>query len=443
MARRFLSRRQRTGLYDQTGLRADGGCHGHHGIFKALTLKSDASWCRIEQDQIYFRSEQSAELRFRYSEELAQTPGLHVATITGYDGDYPLLRIVSSVVVPLRATSESGYSVSVPGSPAGNRFESVTGWKVNRHFVDVPAGASAMHLKLTAPQGQASAAQTYYLFRPDGRSMQPRYAVRVDTKNDKLESTFTVSKELTPGVWEIPVTSERAAEISPYNLEVRFDGISAPHESPTKFAADSGKAPGKLTLTNQFDRPAIVDLKGTLEGCRKSVTESLTPDKDTATIPINFSKDFGSVRIRIRTSEEDYMKFTDCAINLYDPDGHAIGQDGLAEPEAELTASNPKPSADSVACKLEIRPAFTHANKEDSASFEIDIDYLYAHPVAIDAKRGDVASTTLYPGIPAVVKYNINLKSPAGPDGSKRIGFVRAVEKLSERSIVEVLIREE
>lgn len=403
---------------------------------KRLTLKSDADWCRIEQDQIYFRSEQGAELRVRYSEDRFQWPGLYVATITGFDGDVPLLRIVSTVVVPHRVDAKSDYSMKVEG-------QQVAGWHVGRHFVEVPAGASAMHLKLRARDDIASTAQTYYLFHPDGRSMPPRYAVKLDTKNEKLESSFTVSRELSPGVWEIPITSERAAETSWYSLEVRFDGISAPHENAVKFAADTGKSSGKITLTNQFARPAIVDLKGAVEGCRKSVTEKLTPDKDTASIPINLSSAFGSVRVKIKCSDEDYIKFTDCAINIYDGDGHALAQDGLSQPEATLTAANPKPGAESTSCKLEIRPAFTHANQEDEAKFEIEIDYLYANPIAIDVKRGEATATTLYPGIPTPIRFSVDKKSPANPEGMKRIGFIQAVEKRSGQPVVNVLIKEE
>lgn len=403
---------------------------------KRLTLKSDAPWCKIEQEQIYFRAEQSAEVRVRYDESALKQPGLHVATITGYDGDYPLLRLVSSVVTPHRATADGNYAIKIEN-------QVVKGWEVQRHFVEVPAGASAMHLKLTCPADSTSTSQTYYLFRPDGRSIPPRFALKLDTRNGRMESKFTVTDELSPGVWEIPITSERAAEVSAYSLEVRFDGIYAPHWTTAKFASDTGKASGEIVLTNQFSSPAIVDLRGSIDGCRKHVTESLTPDKDTATIPITLPAGFGAVRVKIRTSDEDFLKFTDCAINIYNDSGTAIAQDGLSEPEAVVTAGNPNPTAATTSCKLEIRAAFTHANVEDSAEFHIDIDCLYAEPISVGTKRGDSTTTMLYPGIPTTIKYDVTTKSPASPSGMKRIGSIKAVEKTSGRPIAEVEIREE
>ncbi|HWL95387.1 MAG TPA: hypothetical protein VNT79_17845, partial [Phycisphaerae bacterium] len=343
---------------------------------------------------------------------------------------------LNSVVVPHRVGANDHYRIMLAG-------QTVSGWTPQRHFIEVPAGASAMHLKMKAVEGKLGTAQSYYLFRPDGRSIRPRYAVKLDTRNDRLESTTTVMKDLTPGVWEIPITSERAAETSHYDLEVRFDGIDAPTELPVSFEKDTGKASGKAALTNVFNRPVFVDLRATLEGCRKHVTKKLTPDEDKATIPLTLTKDFGSVRVKVRVSDEDYTRFTDCSVNIYDGDGNAIAQDGLAEPEAEITAANPKPGADSAACKLEIRPAFANGNREDSATFEIDIDYLYAQPLEMNAKRGEAAGTTLYPGIPTEVSFEVNKWSPANPEEMKRIGFIRAVEKKSGQPIVEVLVREE
>ncbi len=401
---------------------------------KRLTLKSDADWCTIEQDQIYFRGEQSAEVRVRYNADKLKSPGLYASVITGSADGAPILRLVSSIVVPHRVSPGGDCRITIPN-------QKVDGWKVQRHFVEVLSGASAMHVTLKALDGQASSAQTYYLFRPDGRSIQPRYAVKLDTRNDKLESVYTVREELSPGVWEIPVTSERAAETSAYTLEVSFDGISAPSQDTTKFGdTPSSKASGKITLTNQFDRPAFVDLKGEIEGCRKIETKTLTPDDDTATIPLKFTKEFGSARITIKVSPEDYIKFTDCAINVYDKDGHAIAQDGLAEPHAKLSFNSPGAEA---ACKLEVRPAFTHADKDASAKVEMTIEYLYASPVSLSVKRGDDASIALYPGIPTVISYSASSKAPAGPDGTKRIGVVRAIERKTHHAISETVIIEE
>lgn len=404
------------------------------GFSKRLMLKSDADWCTLEQDQIYFRSEQSAEVRVRYDASKLKHPGLYVATITGTDDGVPLLRLANSIVVPHTAGPEDGYRLNIEN-------QEVEGWKVQRHFVRVPAGASAMHVKLKAIDGKPSTAQTYYLFRPDGRSIPPRYAVKLDTKNDKLESLFTVREELTPGVWEIPVTSERAAEVSHYSLEASFDGVTAPKCVKTSFGnTPTSKASGKITLTNQFDAPVHVDLSGQIIGCRKVEHKTLTSDDDTGTFTIKFSKQFGSARIKVKVSPEDYTKFTDCAINVYDGSGKAITQDGLAENETSVSFASPGGDA---ACKLEVRPAFAYPDAEARVKFEITIDYLYASPVSLSVKRGDAASTVLYPGIPTEISYSAATLAPAGPDGTKRLGFVRAIEKKTRHASAEVEVIEE
>lgn len=403
---------------------------------KRLTLASDADWCRIEQDQIYFRSKQSAEVRARYDASRLQKPGLYTATITGTSDGVPLLRLVNSVVVPHRVDAASNYTLRLEN-------QMVRGWVVNRHYVEIPAGASAMHVRLKAIDGKASTAQMYYIFMPDGRKATGRYPVRLDTTKDVLESSSTIADKLTPGIWELPVTCAGAAETSYYALEIRFDGVHADPQVVADLEGSPGHAAsGDLVLTNVFDRPLRVTMSGQIEGEQQIVMKKASPDDDKVSVDLKMTSDIRAARIHVKLSEKDYAKTTDCGINVLNPAGSAIAQSGLGEPEATLTANNPAPDSDVVTCKLEIMPAFAHYNTDDDVEFEITIEYLFKHPINVSVTQGNANSLTLYPGVPARLEYTLDRPLGTGDKKRKRFGYIRATEKRSNAGVAEVKVLE-
>ncbi len=400
---------------------------------KRLMLRSDSDWCTLLQDQIYFRDRQSATVRVEYDQKKLQRPGLYVATIEGLDGDDVALRLFNTVVVPHRVSAETDYRVKIAD-------QTVDGWKVNRHFFAVPPGASAMYFTLRPTEGKESTARAYHIHRPDGRIVG-RYPLRLDTKNDRVEASYTISKELEPGLWEVPISSGKMDEQATYELEVRFDSVHVEPKTIDELDSDPGSAPsGSLKLVNLFEKPTTVTTNGRIEGYRKTVTKTLTPDDDVASISLAFTSDIESVRVRIEVSTKDYAKFTDCAVNVFNASGKAIAQSGLDQTTLTITAKNPEPDADSASAKLEIQPAFTEPNVEDSAEFNIKIDYLYAEPIGIEVERDGKSRITLYPGIPAELSFSLERTPPKTPDGMATIGYIRAIGRAAKKPVAEVEI---
>lgn len=403
---------------------------------KRLTLSCDADWCKIQQEQIYFRSEQTADVRVRYDASKLTNPGLYTATVTGTAGGVPILRLVNSVVIPHEVDADSDYTLRLDN-------QRVDGWVVRRHYVQVPAGATAMHVRLKAMDGKPSTAQMYYIFKPDGLKATGRYPVHLNTHDDLLESSTTISDKLTPGIWELPVTCAGAAETSYYALEVRFDGV---HADPDVVADLEGRpgnaASGDLVLTNEFKRPLAVTLSGRIEGERQVIEKKASPDEDKVDVSLKMTSDISAARITVKLSEKDYAKMTDCGINVYDPSGKAIAQNGLNAPEVTFLARNPDPSSDTVNCKLVLFPAFTHYNVEDKAEFKITVEYLYKHPVNVSVTQGKGSSLTLYPGVPAKLEFKVERPLGKAEKDRPRFGYIRATEKRSNAIAAEVRILE-
>lgn len=400
---------------------------------KRLTLRSNAEWCKPEQQQVYFRDLQTANVNVTYDASKLTSPGLYTATIEGLDGEDVVLRLVNSIMVPYQAKEADDYRIKIDN-------QTVQGHQAKRYFIAVPAGASAMHIAMKAVEGKPSTARVDYIFRPNGLSLG-RGQLRLDVKNDVREAVHTLTKDLEPGVWELPVTSARPNEESAFGLEVRFDGIHATPRTITDLSCTPGSPPsGDVRLMNLFARPVNVDLSGKIEGYRKADKKKLKPDADEKKIPLEFTAEIRAARIHVEVSEADYAKFTDVAVTVYDAAGNAIAKEGMDGPTADIQVDNPEPEAESTACKLEIHPAFTLPNSDETAEFEIKIDYLYKEPVDLEVHRGDVPQTTLYPGISTEITWSAKQKLPQAPEGVSPVGYVRVTERASKQAVAEVEI---
>jgi subtilisin family serine protease len=400
---------------------------------RRLTLRCGADWCKPQQEQIYFRGEQSATVSALYEAAKLAEPGLHVATIEGLDGDEVLLRLLNTVVVPYQVKAGEDYRLKLDN-------QTVQGLQPKRYFVSMPAGASAMHLTLKAVEGKLGTARMSYLYRPNGLQLA-RGQLRIDTKNDIRESSYTVSTDLEPGIWELPVTSGRADEESTFSLEVRFDGVHATPKAITDMSSTPGSTPsGEVRFLNLFSRPVYVDAAGRLEGYAKTEKKKLKPDDDKKKITLDFTSELRAACIRIEVSEADYAKFTDAAVSVYDSGGKAIAQDGLDGPVLTTSVENPEPDAESATCTLEIRPAFTLPNSDETAEFTVKVTYLYKEPIDIEVKRGESSQSALYPGIPTEFSWSLKRKLPVMPDGASPAGYIRVTDRSSKALVAEAEI---
>jgi tripeptidyl-peptidase II len=406
------------------------------GFSRRLTLRSNADWCKPQQEQIYFRDVQPANVNVVYDAAKLVEPGMYTATIEGLDGDEVALRLVNTIIVPYQAKPQDDYRLKIDN-------QTVQGYAAKHYFVSVPNGASAMYITMRAVEGKASTARVNYIYRPNGLQMA-RGQLRLDTRNDVREGTYSLSKELEPGVWELPVTSARADEESAFSIEIRFEGVDVSPAAITELDAKPGSTPsGDAALLNLFNRPVTVDLSGKIEGYRKSDKKKLKPDDDKKKMTLDFTPELRAARIKVELSANDYVKFTDIPISVYDSAGKAIAQGSIDGSEALIMVDNPEPDAESCSASLEIRPAFAYPNSEDSAEFQVKIDYLYKDPIDIEVKRGEASQTTLYPAIPTELSWSLKKPLPATPDGTSPVGYIRANEKTTKQMVAEIEIAEE
>lgn len=394
-------------------------------------LRSTAEWCRLEQTQIYFRAEQTADVRVSYNADMLTEPGLYVGRIEMVDDKENVVeRLVNTIVVPHRFNEANEYRTAFVA-------EHVQGWRPKRYFIEAPTGATAMHLELAATEGSRSTAFIRSIFRPNGNAIRVR-TLRLNTDDGRMNADYDLTDELEPGIWELCVTSSRPDEESTYDLNIRFDGLQATPPAVAEWSHKPGDAPGgKLTLTNLFDEPVAADLSGKLEGYRKTFHEKITPDKDAAEMSIKLEPGVSAVRIRCDMTEEDFAMFTDVAVNLFDPSGKSLMTAGMGDRHFTGRAGSP---GGAKACKLEFKAAFTYPDSDQSAEFDVIVDYLYEDPIPIALKRGDASTCTFYPGVRTPLDFKLKSTPPESPTGTHHVGYLRATNRADAHVAAEIPI---
>ncbi len=396
---------------------------------KQYQIKSDADWCKPRQEQVYFRSEQSATVRVDYDTSKLTQPGLYVATVSGVAEGQVGFRLVNTIAIPYTFGTQNVYQLAL-------NDQQVNGWQVQRYFIAVPAGAGAMHLRLSAVEGKKAELRAYQLYKPDGSAIENR-PFGLDTTNQKTEARWTITDELEPGVWELCLLDRRPDEAAHCNLEVRFSGVQAEPAQISSWGHTAGQMPGGgFSLLQQFEFPVPVKAEGTIEGFQMSSDQNLTPQNDTATRSITFNPEISAVRIECEFSKADYAKFTDVSLNVFDAKGSAIAKEGMTYRKVEMKVDNPSPDASGVNCNLEIKPAFALEDEGVSATAKVKLTYMYKNPIEIKV----TGSPMLYPGIASRFRFNLENTPPQTPNGTVTVGSIQINNSGSGDNVITIPI---
>jgi hypothetical protein len=404
------------------------------GFVRRFTLHSDQPWCRPRQEQVYVRSEMSARVHVDYQADLLTEPGLYVAVIEARAEEIGQVefRLLNTVVVPYRFDAGNDYHIRL-------RDQKVEGWKVRHYFLSVPAGASALQMTIEAVEAEPSTARAGYLFAPNGREHNDG-GFRLDTRENLRRATWSFD-ELTPGVWELCVSSARPDEVSYYDLDLRFVGVVAEPAAIDDWSHAAGGLPnGTLTLTNLFSLPIPISCSGRIEGYRKTSTHELSSDEDEATTSLKLNPQMRAVRVHVEFSKEDFGKFTDVAVNIFDESGQGIVRDGMSMRTLTLSANNPDPAAESTTVELVVQAAFADPDGDDEVTLQQRVDFLYADSPRVEIERDDSGRFTLYPGVPTKLSFTVQDSVPQPPEGTNTVGYLRFDDAGAGQTVIEVPI---
>ncbi|MGD8450592.1 MAG: S8 family serine peptidase [Phycisphaerae bacterium] len=392
---------------------------------RQYTLRSNTPWCRVAQETVYLHSEQVARVFVEYDAAQLTEPGLHVGTVDGLVDGLPAFRLVNTVIVPYRFNEGNNFTQTFTK-------RTVAGWLPDRYFVAVPPGASSMRLVLTAPEGAKSRAGMDRIFDPYGRQFRSG-AQRLDTENGKREATWTFTDDLTPGVWEVPVVSNRPDESWPYELKVQFFGI---HAAPPILTEGNPERPaGDLTVTNMFERRIAASGDGQIEGFRMQKDAEFKGLKDELTYSVSLDERFNRLRLHLELAPEDYATVTDIGVLVKDGD-EAIYQSAFDGHVFDgIVSTRGKKSLQVV-----IHAGFAIADDQRKTPVTVQIDRLFGAPVAVEVTQGGEDALNLVPSVPLHLSFEAASKLKDIPDGTRPVGYVRLRERSSQDEVLRIPI---
>lgn len=400
-----------------------------HDFYRGFKLKSNADWLSTDRSEIYIRGNLGASFGLIYDKQKLNKPGLYSAKIYGYPknepGNFPDFDVQATVIIPYSFHQENNYKREF------NNLQIAKG-NIDRHFVEVPAGASSMRITLTPVKGKPYG-MAMYLFAPDGNNH--KFGNSASSANEKPIEFVISGEDLQRGIWEIlPYCYYQASSDSYYNLEVDFYGIKAEQNVINKINYEIGSNPsGTSRIINEYNNPIAASVKGNLYGYEKqgNYTQS---GKNKFTETVKVAADISRIEYFVDMEAKEFNKVTDLAINIYDESGVAVFSSGMSRKYEKFTFMPPKPGS----YTLEMVPAFT-SNQIKQKDWNFTIRERYFYKSSIPLKFSNLKGL-LYPGTWYDLNFSAQGSIPMTPNGFKTFGFIEIYDNNNNSKVFEQII---
>jgi hypothetical protein len=154
-------------------------------------------------------------------------------------------------------------------------------------------------------------------------------------------------------------------------------------------------------------------------------------------MPFVLRKGEQSKEFKVVLSKEDYNKFTDFSILIYDTEGIAVNKNGLSFREGSVDVENSS-DADSTEFIFEIVPAFTNETDEAAVELTITTEFFTEHQIGVIHNKKPMI--TLYPSLPKTLDLYIEKPNEFFPENSTPIGKIYFEASSTEKTEYELPI---
>jgi len=396
-------------------------------FFRSFSFKSDAGWLRVVSGDRYIRGDMGMQVSLQYKGDELAEPGLHTARVVGSldGGDLSGLAgrefyLWNTVVVGEALEASNGYSRSWTGKdlPAS--------W-VRRYYVDVPAGASAMRVRLEVSSDVGSKRGARVLTEicdPEGR-VRSGFVGYASIDGDQIRDQIVMPPELFPGTWEINVVSSiLAMDLSAYRLTVSCDGYDAPAAITEVGRGGAGEAAeANFTVTRTFPGYFRGEVDAAIEGHTTERSIEISDDDEWSH---SFTLDGTTPRAEfdLVMDETTANLFTDCAVNIIDSSGQAVRATGFDGTEVTIGLSLPSGQSEAT-YELQVVGAFALAADTEEWGFDLTEKYYFAAPTRGQVERVGGGPLRLYCGVPVELALSFDGAWPGAPSGLQPFGAVR------------------
>ena len=396
-------------------------------FFRSFKFKSEADWLKVIAGKRYIRGDMGMQVVVQYDSERLSDPGTYSARVIGTldGGDLDglpgrELYLWNTVVVGESLGSEVGYLKS------WTEHDQPASW-VERRYVNVPPGASALRVRLETSKeiGSKRGARVVTEICDSEGHVQGGWTGYATVDGEQIKDTTILRPQLQPGTWEINViTSIAAMDPSTYRLTVSCDGYDAP-EAITALPRDgNGKdASATFTVTRTFGGAFRGEASAVVEGLR-SEREVTIEDSDEWTYSFTLDADTPRAEFLLTMDKATANLFTDCAVNILDSSGEALRSGAFDGVRAEVGMSLPGGQSEAT-YTLQVVGGFAIAAAMQEWGFTAEEKYYLARPISGQVERAGEGPLRLYSGVPTDVKVSFADNWPAGADDLQPFGAVR------------------
>jgi|GEM_PF-187037 len=396
-------------------------------FFRSFSFKSEADWLKVVSGDRYIRGDMAMTVSCQYDGKMMTAPGAYSARVIGSldSGDLSGLAgrefyLWNTVVVGDPAGPASGFTKVYDG-------RGLVQSSSHRYFVDAPAGASAMRVRLevSGDTGSSRGARVLTeIFDPEGHA-RGGYAGYATVDDRPVTDQVVLAPELYPGTWEIDVASSiNAMDRSNYRLTVSFDGYEVSPATVTDLKRDKNgeDASAKVEVTRAFPGVFKGDASAAIEGFVRTETVAV---EETDEYTRDFTLDGTTPRADFKLTMDEKVGnlFTDCAVNILDENGAAVVINAFDGLEGKVGVSLPE-GADEANFTLQVVGAFALAADMEKWGFELEEKFSFADPVKGKAERDGDGALVLYCGVPTAVELTFADEWPAAPVGFQSFGTV-------------------
>ena len=368
----------------------------------AYRLRSDAKWITVPARVTLSGPRTTVELRYNLA--ALQTPGAVVGTVSGWSGGPdslagPAFRLVNTVVVPA--------PVSV-GSHDLRQSARVDPGAVLRTFFRADS-ARPMEIQVSPSSlGQKGLA---FLHEPHGMPFRDESARAVGAPQG--EAVYQVdARDVVAGSYEIDAV---APSTQPLSVTVRVS------HSPVllRLARDSTEVIG--TLVNTGTAAVKAELAMLLGGGERVETVA-AKGSDVRRIPFIAPAWSKSVVVDIAMSREQWGRFTDFGVTLFDSLGRQIGKEPLNYAFGRLEAKLPEGHPD-MPIELGLFPGFADTASDQSYTLRASIRLYADSAVTLAPVRKD-SILNVPPGTSETARFGLPESPWALGDGFSPLGIL-------------------
>ncbi|MGE5351344.1 MAG: S8 family serine peptidase [Acidobacteriota bacterium] len=378
-------------------------------FYSIFNLESSSSWLIPVQKKIYFRNGQGTYVSVRFDKSQMKEPGIYTGRISAYaDGrkDVSEFSMLATVIIPYEFNSGNRYTQSF-------EKESLEAGRHKRYFLNIPAGTGNVTIKISS-DGKNYAQAVYRLFDPDGVNIYTSQLLNSELKDAEFTSNH---ENLRPGVYELVVHGNfMAKKASVYNLKIECSGVNSIAREIVLDTKDRN-----ISVMNSFSQVKQYELTGRLLGYEKDFKAEFN-GVDRYVYPFVIRKNEASKEFDFAISKEDFNKFTDFSVIVYDESGKALLKDGLNYQNGELSVSNTFGDKDSTKLTLTLIPAF--ANKAGYAVVNVKELTRISSPVEFPVQYGESSRIELYPNVEKKLKCSFGAPAYYYPADAKPYGKV-------------------